>query len=327
MKQIEQDRTTAVRGGAVAAAEPYRPQYLAAAIAALAVFALYVITLSPTTWFWDTSEYIATGYIMGVPHPPGNPLFVLLARAWHIVLEPFGLSTAVRINLFSAMQTALAHGFWFLLADRILAFYSTDRTFRILGAAAAVLISATAFTVWHQSNVNEKVYTVTLFTIALLSWLAFRWRDHLGEGKDDNLILLMVFILALSVGNHLMAFLAAPALVAFILIVDWRTLLNWRLYAASIVAVLIGLSVHMYLPIRAGLSPVINEADPTCPTVGSALVSIVTFGAAGCENLSAALAREQYQKPSMFLDPVEAGRGRDVPRGLGMMTAQYLNYA
>src|SRR5687768_18293449 len=33
----------------------------------------------------------------------------------------------------------------------------------------------------NQSNVNEKVYTVTLFTIALMSWVAFLWRDHVEE--------------------------------------------------------------------------------------------------------------------------------------------------
>ncbi|HEX6694102.1 MAG TPA: DUF2723 domain-containing protein, partial [Longimicrobiales bacterium] len=223
----------------------YRPQYLAAALVTLGVFVLYAITLSPTTWFWDTSEYIATAHILGIPHPPGNPLFVLLARTWDLLLTPFGLPVAVRINLFSATMGALAHGCWFLLADRVLAFYSTDRVFRLIGACAAVLISATAYTVWNQSNVNEKVYTVSLFTIALLSFLAFRWRDRLGVGKDDNLILLMMFILALSVGNHLMAFLAAPAIVLFILIVDARTLLNWRLYAAGLVVVVLGLSVHL----------------------------------------------------------------------------------
>jgi hypothetical protein len=328
MKQIEIQRAARPRAGeGVAPPERYQSPYLAAALAALAVFTLYVITLSPTTWFWDTSEYIATALILGIPHPPGNPLFVLLARAWHIMLEPLGLSTAVRINLFSAAQSALAHGFWFLLAHRILAFYSTDRVFRLVGASVAVLISATAYTVWNQSNVNEKVYTVTLFTIALLSWLAFRWRDHIGEGKDDNLILLMVFLLALSVGNHLMAFLAAPALVAFILMVEPRTLLNWRLYAAGLVAVLIGLSVHMYLPIRAELNPIINEADPTCESVRSALVSVVTMGGAGCENLSAALSRQQYDKPSMFVDPaVAALTGQQVPRGASLLVAQYANY-
>ncbi|HLL85592.1 MAG TPA: DUF2723 domain-containing protein, partial [Longimicrobium sp.] len=82
-----------------------RPPYLAALAAAAAIFALYGITLGPTTWFWDTSEYIATAHILGIPHPPGNPLFVILARAWEVLLTPFGLSPAVRINLFSAFMT------------------------------------------------------------------------------------------------------------------------------------------------------------------------------------------------------------------------------
>ena len=78
------------------------------------VFALYALTLAPTTAFWDTSEYIATAHILGIPHPPGNPLFVVLARTWDILLSPFGLSVAVRINLFSAIMSATAHGLWFL---------------------------------------------------------------------------------------------------------------------------------------------------------------------------------------------------------------------
>ncbi|HEX6559746.1 MAG TPA: DUF2723 domain-containing protein, partial [Longimicrobiales bacterium] len=143
-------------------ADEYRPPYLAAGVAALLVWLLYAITLSPTTAFWDTSEYIATAHILGIPHPPGNPLFVLLARSWDILLSPFHVPTAMRINLFSATMGALAHGCWFLMVHRILSFVSRDRTFRIVGAAAAVLISATAFTVWNQSNVNEKVYTVSL---------------------------------------------------------------------------------------------------------------------------------------------------------------------
>ena len=306
--------------------EPYRPPYVAAALATLGVFLLYTLTLAPTTAFWDTSEYIATGHMLGIPHPPGNPLFVLLARTWDLLLAPFGLSTAVRINLFSATMGALAHGCWFLLAHRVLSFVPSSRTFRLVGAAAAVLVSATAFTVWNQSNVNEKVYTVSLFTIALLSFLAFRWRDHIGEGKDDNLILLMLFILALSVGNHLMAFLAAPAIVIFILLVAPRTLANWRLYVFGVLAIMLGISVHLFLPIRAGLDPVINEADPSCPTFSSSLVSVLTLGAAGCENLSAALKRQQYQKPSMFKNPVLAAQGQDAPRDAGLLGAQIGNY-
>ena len=322
MKQLDMEPAAPVP----ALETEYRPPYLAAVIAGAAVFALYALTLSPTTWFWDTSEYIATAHIMGVPHPPGNPAFVVLARAWEVLLAPTGLSVPVRINLFSAFMSAAAHMFWFLLADRVLAFHSLNRTFRLLGAAAAVLISATAFTVWNQSNVNEKVYTVSLFTIALLSWLTFRWRDNLGRGKDDNLLLLIVFILALSVGNHLMAFLVAPALLLLVLLVDPRILTNWKLYPAAIVVLILGLSIHFYLPIRAGLDPVINEADPTCETFAGAVQSVLTFGRSGCEALSESLSRTQYDKPSMFSDPIAAASYADMPRTPALFVAQLANY-
>src|SRR5262245_1884689 len=78
------------------------PPYRWALGAGVSVFVLYAVTLARTTQFWDTSEYIATGHIAGIPHPPGNPTFVLLARTWDILLSPFGISTAARINLFSA---------------------------------------------------------------------------------------------------------------------------------------------------------------------------------------------------------------------------------
>lgn len=287
--------------------------YLWALVASLSVGLLYTVTLAPTTAFWDTSEYIATGHILGIPHPPGNPLFVVMARTWELLLAPLGLSVATRINMFSAFMGSLTAGLWFLAVHHILSFFSNDRRFRIVGAMAAVVVSATAFTVWNQSNVNEKVYTVSLMTIALLTWLAFHWRENLGKGRDDNLLVLIAFILALSVGNHLMAFLAAPALGLFVLLVSPRVLLNWRLYAVGAVAVLLGLSIHLYLPLRAALGPIINEADPTCPGLSSALTSIVTWGQAGCTELSAALSREQYLKPPL------------VPR-LAPLWSQFANY-
>ena len=141
--------------------------------------------------------------------------------------------------------------------------------------------------------------SVSLLTIALLSWLAFRWQENLGKGKDDNLLVLMAFVLALSVGNHLMAFLAAPAIGVFILVVHPRTLLNWRLYLAGAAVAVLGLTIHLFLPLRAGLGPVINEAAPTCETFGSALTAVVTYGKTGCMALAEALNRTQYDKPDL----------------------------
>ena len=93
----------------------YRPPYREGALLGLAVFGLYILTLAPTTAWWDASEYITTGHILGIPHPPGNPLFVSIARVWSLLLAPLGLSVAVRINLLAAATRSVATFFFFLV--------------------------------------------------------------------------------------------------------------------------------------------------------------------------------------------------------------------
>ncbi|MGH7507660.1 MAG: hypothetical protein ACRELX_18555, partial [Longimicrobiales bacterium] len=126
--------------------------------------------------------------------------------------------------------------------------------------------------------------------------------------------------------NHLMAFLAAPALFLFILLVHPKSLANWKLYVGGVVAVVLGLSVHLFLPIRAELDPVINQNDPTCESLGRAATSVLTMGGAGCEELSAALQREQYHKPKVVHDPVAGYYFEVRPRTPDMFVAQLGNY-
>src|SRR2546427_4443553 len=91
------------------------PPYLMAALVSLGALILYVVTLAPTTQFWDTSEYIAAAYVLGIPHPPGNPLFTLLAHVWGLI--PWAHGYAMRINFFAAVTSALAAGCWFLVGS------------------------------------------------------------------------------------------------------------------------------------------------------------------------------------------------------------------
>src|SRR6185369_17501076 len=95
-----------------------RPPYRWAALTGVAVLGLYVLTLAPTTQFWDTSEYIAAAKVLGIPHPPGNPLFTMVAHVWGML--PLRQDYAGRINLFAATTSALASGFLFLVTDRFL---------------------------------------------------------------------------------------------------------------------------------------------------------------------------------------------------------------
>ena len=146
----------------------YRPSYLAGAVVSLAVLVLYVITLAPSTAMWDTSEYITAAYTLGLPHPPGNPLFVLIGRVFAIL--PIAKTVAQRINLLAALCSAISAGMWFLITERVLVSWFGERWQRIAGGALAALIGATAFTVWNQSVVNEKVYTLAMLGLAATSF-------------------------------------------------------------------------------------------------------------------------------------------------------------
>jgi hypothetical protein len=277
--------------------EQYRPPYAYAAAAALGAIVLYVVTLAPTTAFWDASEYIATAHTVGIPHPPGNPLFVVLGKVWSLLLAPLGLPVAVRINLFAAATSAGATGCFFLVAHRVLRGFSDGELFARVGAGAAALLGATAFTVWNQSNVNEKVYTLSVLIIGVVSWLAVRWRDVRHEPGSERYMLWIVFLLALGSTNHLMSVLPAPAVLVLVVASGVGPLLTVAFAQRALLLVLLGLSFNFVLPVRAELNPVINEGSPTCESITGAAVAVYSLGRAGCPMLADNLTRRQYQPP------------------------------
>src|SRR5439155_23197897 len=178
----------------------FRPSYLAGGVVSFLVLVLYLITLAPSTAMWDTSEYITAAYTLGLPHPPGNPLFVLIGRVFAVL--PIAKTVAVRINILAAICSAVSAGMWFLITERVLVSWFEKRWQRIVGGALAALIGATSFTVWNQSVVNEKVYTVSLLGIALISWLMVRWCDAPDGRKADRILVLVAYLCGLGYANH-----------------------------------------------------------------------------------------------------------------------------
>lgn len=273
----------------------YRPSYLAATIAAGLVLLLYILTLGPSTAMWDTSEYIAAAYVVGLPHPPGNPFFVLLGRFF--TLLPIGNNVALKVNLLAALCSAVSAGMWFLITERVLVSWFSERWQRIVGGALAALIGATAFTVWSQSVVNEKVYTVSLVGMAIIAWLMVRWADDPDGPKADRLLVLVAFLLGLGYSNHMAGFIAAPAVVLAVLVRRPATLLRWRLLLACAGTLVLGLTPFATQPIRAAYFPPINEGEPTgCRT---AFAWDCTVSAETWEAFKYNFNREQYGKPSV----------------------------
>jgi hypothetical protein len=243
----------------------YRPSYVPAAVAAGLVFVLYLITLAPSVAMWDTGEYMAAVKVLGIPHPPGNPFFVILGHAFASL--PIPVSYAERINIMAALASAISAGLWFLITERVVARWIPERWQRLVVASLATLIGATAFTVWNQSVVNEKVYTISLLFFTIVSWLVIEWIEAPNTRKADRYIVLVCFLLGLGYANHPAGFLPLPAAGLAMLSTKWRTLLRWRLVLASVGALALGLTAFMFEPIRAAYFPAINEGAPTaCET-------------------------------------------------------------
>jgi hypothetical protein len=273
----------------------YRPSYKAAAVASALVMLLYLITLSPSTAMWDTSEYIAAAYIMGIPHPPGNPLFILIGRVFSIL--PIAPNVAMRINILAALSSAISAGMWFLITERVLVAWLPQRWQRIVGGSLAALIGATAFTVWAQSVVNEKVYTVSLVGMAISAWLTVRWCDDPDGRKADRLLVLIAFISGLGYANHMAGFLVLPAVAIAVLIRRPRTALRWRLLLAVAGALILGMTPYATQPIRAAYFPAINEGEPTGCEREIGLDC--TFSQLTWQRFKYNFDREQYGKPSL----------------------------
>ncbi|MBL0170951.1 MAG: DUF2723 domain-containing protein [Gemmatimonadaceae bacterium] len=271
--------------------DPDAPPYAIAALVGFVVFTLYVLTLAPSTAMWDTSEYIAAAKTLGVPHPPGNPVFVMVAHAFAALPIPVGY--AARVNLLAATTSAISAALWFLVAHRSLAGWSLSRTPRVVIAVACAWIGATAFTVWNQSVVNEKVYTLAMLGLAASSWAALRWHDAPAQSRRaDGFLLLVAYLCGLGYANHPAGFLPVPAFALFVLLRRPATVLRWKLVLAAAAVLFIGLTPFAFVPIRAAHFPGINEGEATAclngPQVGCTL-SRETY-----TRVSGIIQREQY---------------------------------
>jgi transmembrane protein TMEM260 (protein O-mannosyltransferase) len=249
-------RSRAERANADAA-----PSYLAALIVSIVIFAIYILTMAPSTAMWDTSEYIAAAYTFGIPHPPGNPFFVIIGRVFAVL--PIAPNVAARVNVLAALCSAASAGLWFLITEHVVRDWLPSRATRIAAGAFAALVGATAFTVWNQSVVNEKVYTVSLAGIALVSWLAVRWSANPTGKSADARLVMIAYLCGLGYANHMAGMLPALAVAIVVLAYRASTMFRWKLLLACLAALVAGVSPFATQPIRAAHFPALNEGEPT----------------------------------------------------------------
>lgn len=223
-------------------------------VLALAVFAVslvtWLLTLAPTVTGEDSGELVAAAYTLGIPHPPGYPLWCLVTRVF--MLLPIG-DMAWRANFGSAFAAAAACALTVPLLARL--------GVRPLVAAASTLLLTASATLWAQAVIAE-VYGLSLLLLVGLLYCLVAWRQTVDKPAGDNWMTAAAFLTTLSLGAHQTVVLASPLILLWVVWVGRERLLTPVRLARIAIALVAGLSVQLYLPLRAAAKPAMNWGCP-----------------------------------------------------------------
>lgn len=209
---------------------------------AIGSFLVYLATLAPGVYGFDSAELASGVYSLGIVHPPGFPLYMLLGKLFTFL--PLG-SVAYRLNLMSAFFAALT----------IYVLYKVIFSITAKKWAAWVSSAFLAFSIyfWQMSVVTE-VYTLHTFFLVFEIFILLKWRE---TGKHATLIF-FAFVYGLSLTNHTTGLLFAPGFAWMILSSPgWKWKIEW-FWAAMIGSFLAALLLYLYIPIRANSTTSLN---------------------------------------------------------------------
>ena len=283
-------------------------------LSALFVFLIslgvYLTTVAPTVAFWDCGEYIGASHSLGIPHPPGNPLFVLMMRVSSMFFGFFE-DVGYRMNFAVAISSALTAMFIYLIIVEAAKLFigvpdTTQKRVALYGGGiVGGLFAAFGYTFWF-SAVEMSVYNISMLDIAICTWLVLRWAQSKSPDRD-KLLILVAFLGFLGIGLHMFTMIIFPPAFLFMVLWDEKKRRDLRLWATGIMMAaviyslsafmllgaitlvvtlamsmtskdhkyewrfcfflalfaIIGYSVHLFIPIRSALEPMINENHPS----------------------------------------------------------------
>ncbi len=215
------------------------------------IFALviYAQTIAPTTSFWDCGEFITCAYILGVPHPPGAPFYLLLGRIFSMI--PWPADIGLRVNLISAIATALTVMLTYLITVRLIRLWrrraQSLADWLIVYGSSSIGALAFAFSdsLWFNA-VEAEVYAISMFFTAIVLWLILVWHEKADDPQSDKYLFMIAYCVGLAIGVHLLNILALPAV--FLIYYFRRYPFRWASFAA-----LIGSGLVIFIGIYPGI--------------------------------------------------------------------------
>ncbi len=242
----------------------------------LIAFFLYWRTLAPTIYWGDGIEFCATTKVLGVAHPTGYPLLVLLGKVFSLI--PLG-TFAYRLNLMCATLCALGVMLFYFLLIRVFSIFPTfcfsSSTYRATIASAGALGLAFTKGIWFQATTMEAYALNFVFLISLL----FVFTCYVLERKP-SLLYLLFFLFGLGIANHLLILTTFPALIVALIIAMRSPMAQAAsstttpaqrhrrlpqalgMMSIALMLLLLGASAYIYLPIRAKAKPPLNWGNP-----------------------------------------------------------------
>ncbi len=209
----------------------------------------YILTVEPTMSLWDCGEFIATSFKLEVGHPPGAPMFMLIARFFALFASDVS-RVAHSVNIMSALASAftIMFLFWTIthMARKLITAggreISTGQTIAVMAAGlTGALAYAFSDTFWF-SAVEAEVYGTSSLMTAIVFWAILKWENEADEPFSNRWLVLIAYIIGLSIGVHLLNLLAIPAIVLVYYFrkyeFSWKGIIMALLISVAILAVI-----------------------------------------------------------------------------------------
>ncbi len=194
-------------------------------------FIVYRLTVAPTLSYWDCGEFIACAYILGIPHPPGSPLFVVLGRIFSTI--PFAADICFRVNMISVISSAVTVLFGYLSVVRMIKFWYQDkdfsgwkRTITYIGGFTGSMFMAFSATYWGNA-IEAEVYGLSMMFMTIILWLMLIYYENQGTPLAKRIVVLVCYLAMLGVAIHLTTFLIMPVAAIFFILKKGAPVKAW----------------------------------------------------------------------------------------------------